>query len=175
MENSIIGAKNRLLQILALYAPGAMTWRVRLHRWRGVNIGEDVFIGTGALLETSYPWLISIGSRVNIGVRTIVIAHFHLPKDLVQNPKTVKPTVYIEDDVYIGPGVIVLPNVTIGKGAVVSAGSVVTRNIPSLTLVRGNPAEPIARCGIPLRFLQANVDEFYLKLRPFRKKEPTGA
>ena len=51
---------------------------------------------------------------------------------------------------YIGPGVIVLPNVTIGKGAVVSAGSVVTRSIPAHTLARGNPAMPVAHCGVSL-------------------------
>ena len=141
-----------------------------MHRWRGVNIGQNVFIGVGALLESSYPWLISIGNQVNIGVRTIIIAHFHFPKDRVMNQKIVKPTIRIEDEAYIGPGVIILPNVKIGRGAVVSAGSVVTHNIPPLVLVRGNPAEPIARCGVPLLHLQPNLDEFYLKLRPIRKK-----
>lgn len=170
-ENKIIGIKNRILQIFALYAPGAMTLRVKLHQWRGVHIGNDVFIGTGSLLESSYPWLISIGHRVNIGVRTIIIGHFHFPKDRIMNKRDMKPTVRIEDDAYIGPGVIILPNVTIGKGAVVSAGSVVTRNIPPLVLARGNPAEPVARCGVPLQFLQPNIDEFYVKLRPIRKKD----
>lgn len=169
-ENIISGLKNRLLQLFALYAPGAMTLRVNMNRWRGVHIGKDVFIGTDVLLETSYPWLISIGNRVNIGMRTTIIGHFHHPEDRVLNRKTVKPTVRIEDEVYIGPGVIILPNVTIGKGAVVSAGSVVTRNIPPLVLARGNPAEPVARCGISLNFLKADVKEFYLKLRPIGKK-----
>jgi acetyltransferase-like isoleucine patch superfamily enzyme len=61
-----------------------------------------------------------------------------------------RPTVRIEDDVYLGPGVIVLPNVMIGRGAVVSAGSVVTRSVPPRTLVQGNPAKPVARCGASL-------------------------
>ena len=171
-ENLFVAAKNRLLQIIALYAPGATTLRVQLHRWRGVKIGNEVFIGTDSLLETSYPWLISIGSKVNIGVRAIIIAHFHHPKDWVLDRKTGKPTVRIEDEVYIGPGVIILPNVTIGKGAVVTAGSTVTRNIPPYTLVGGNPAIPIARCGAPLIWNKANLDDFYLKLRPIQKKAP---
>ena len=51
----------------------------------------------------------------------------------------------IEDDAWLGAGVIVLPNVTIGRGAVVGAGAVVTRDVPSFTVVAGVPARPIKR------------------------------
>ena len=72
----------RLLQVIALYAPGSMTTRPRLHRIRGVDIGREVFIGTDVILETSRPELISIGNRVTISIRVTMIAHFHgaLPK-----------------------------------------------------------------------------------------------
>src|SRR5438034_367508 len=50
----------RLLQVIALYVPGATTTRVWLHRKRGVTIGQRVFIGTDAILETARPELISI-------------------------------------------------------------------------------------------------------------------
>ena len=66
----------RLLQVVALYAPGSMSVRVRLHRLRGVRIGTDVFIGTDVLLETSRPELIWIGDRVVLSIRCSVIAHF---------------------------------------------------------------------------------------------------
>lgn len=51
--------------------------------------------------------------------------------------------VKIENDVWIGPQVIVLKGVQIGEGAVVSAGSVVTKDIPSYSLVAGVPANII--------------------------------
>lgn len=163
----MIGARNRLLQVLALYAPGAETLRVRLHAWRGVAIGERCFIGTGALIETSRPWLVSIGNGVAIGIRSTIIAHFrgHTRRD----PKTgaILPTVRIEDDVFIGPGVIILPNVTIGYGAVVNAGSVVTKSVPRLTMVQGNPAVPVARCGVPLG-MKTPIKEFSRQLKPLR-------
>jgi len=142
------GLKNRLFQLAALYAPGFKTTRVWLHRKRGVSIGNNVSIGVSALIETAYPRLISIGNNVSIGMRAVIIGHL---RDLTtQSRDTNQPTVRIEDNVYIGPGVIVLPNVTIGHGAVVSAGSVVSRSIPPQTLVQGNPAKPIARCGVSL-------------------------
>ncbi len=166
-ENVLIGLKNRLLQVLALYAPGATGLRVWLHRGRGVRIGHETFIGTAAILETSYPWLISIGDRVNVGVRTVIIAHFrHSREQIYGNPK---PSVVIEDDVYVGPGAIILANVTIGHGAVICAGTVVTRNVPAGIMVRGNPAEPIAECGIPM-LSGTDPKEFYWKLKPIRRR-----
>jgi len=54
----------RLLQVIALYAPGAQSTRVWLHRMRGVTIGYGVFIGMDALIETSSPELIEIGDRL---------------------------------------------------------------------------------------------------------------
>jgi acetyltransferase-like isoleucine patch superfamily enzyme/acyl carrier protein len=142
------GTKNRLLQLAALYAPGYKTTRVWLHRMRGVSIGNNVSIGISALIETAYPGLVSIGNNVTIGMRAVIIGHL---RDLTVQARAVnQATVRIEDNVYIGPGVIVLPNVTIGHGAVVTAGSVVSRSIPSKTLALGNPAKPIAHCGVSL-------------------------
>lgn len=155
------GAKNRLLQVLALYAPGATTLRPKLHRWRGVEIGRDVFISTDTLLETAYPELVSIGDEVVIGIRCVIIGHFRLDEE----EPLKRPSVRIEDQVFIGPGVYVLPNVTIGHGAVVNAGSVVTRSVAPLTMVQGNPAVPVARCGIPLG-AHTPLKEFYRALRP---------
>jgi len=115
---------------------------------RGVSIGKNVSIGTSALIETAYPKLVFIGNNVTIGMRAVVIAHL---RDLTSEARlTSSHTVRIEDNVYVGPGVIILPNVTIGHGAVLSAGSVVSRSVPPQTLVQGNPAMPIARCGVSL-------------------------
>ena len=122
-------AKNRVLQMIAFHVPGAKTCRVRLHQWRGVKIGQNVWIGYQVLLETSRPHLITIGENVIISIRAMMIAHF-------RGPEGIK----IEDDVFIGPGAIILPNVTIGRGAVVTAGSVVSSSVPPMTVVQGNPA-----------------------------------
>lgn len=138
------GLKNRLYQLLAFYAPGLTTLRVRLHRARGVTLGPRVAIGAGALIETSAPHLVAIGDKVHIGIRSTLIAHFG------DSATKTEPTIRIEDDVFIGPGAIILPNVTIGRGSVVTAGSVVNVSVPPQTVVQGNPAVPVARCRVPL-------------------------
>ncbi len=38
---------------------------------------------------------------------------------------------------------MILPGITIGEGAVVAAGSVVTKDVPPLAVVGGNPARII--------------------------------
>jgi acyl-CoA synthetase (AMP-forming)/AMP-acid ligase II/acetyltransferase-like isoleucine patch superfamily enzyme/acyl carrier protein len=166
LRDSLLGGlKNRLLQCVALYIPGYRTSRVWLHRMRGVSIGRNTSIGLSALIETAYPRLVSIGDNVTIGARVIIIGHL---RDSTDNARLHgRHTVRLEDNVYLGPGVIVLPNVTIGQGSVVSAGSVVTHSVPPQTLVQGNPAKPIARCGVSLGG-GAPYEQFLRQLTPIK-------
>ena len=46
----------------------------------------------------------------------------------------------IENGASIGANSIILPGVTIGEDALVGAGSVVTKDVPSMAIVAGNPA-----------------------------------
>jgi acetyltransferase-like isoleucine patch superfamily enzyme len=163
MIGHLDGIRSRFLQILALYAPGGDTVRVALHRLRGVRIGKETRIGFDTLIEPMFPRRVLIGDRVAIGPRVLILAHAHQePRDGRTDDRT---WVRIEDDVFIGPGAIILPHVTLGAGAVVAAGSVVTRSVAPLTMVQGNPAKPVARCGIPLG-LRTPEKEFYRQLVP---------
>jgi serine acetyltransferase len=142
------GIRRRMLQLLALYAPGAKSVRVTLHRWRGVTIGPGTFIGTAAILETERPELIYIGRDVTIGIRATVIAHFR-GHSLAERGRA-RYSVRIEDEAFVGPGVIILNGVTVGRGAVITAGSVVSASVPPMTMVQGNPARPVAKLEQPL-------------------------
>lgn len=167
-EPVLTALKNRILQGLAKFLPGGFTFRVRLHRWRGVKIGTGVYISSDVLIETAFPQWVSIGNNVQIGIRVMIVAHMHhLPQGLMEQENYV--SVRIEDDAWIGPGVIVLPNVTVGCGAVVTAGSVVTRSVPPHMMVQGNPAEPVAKCGVPLLW-DTPLKDFYRELRPIAPK-----
>jgi serine acetyltransferase len=155
-ERIILGTKNRLLQVLAQFVPGATTWRVWLHRWRGVHIGTRVWIGYNAVIETSSPELVTLKDGASVGIGCIIIGHMRERHGVV-----------IEEDVDIGPGSIILPGVTIGRGSAVLAGSVVTHSVPSMTVVQGNPARPIATTGIPFR-RDVSTREWMRELKPIR-------
>lgn len=160
-ENVLRGLKNRVLQHLARIMPGAQTLRVSLHRARGVHIGKGVWIGYDVVLDTSRPHLITIEDGSSIGMRVTVIAHFRETQG-----------VRIERDAFVGPGVIILPDVVVGQGAVITAGSVVTQSVPPMTVVQGNPAVPVARCGIPLG-KDVSVKEFSRRLKPLASRVPS--
>jgi heptaprenylglycerol acetyltransferase len=171
MRERFSGIKNRALQLAALYSPGGDTIRPLLHRGRGVKIGRRTWVGFDTLIEPSYPSRVEIGERVAIGIRVLILAHFtHLGRnrESASGELDDRISVRIEDDVFIGPGAIIMPNVTIGHGAVVTSGSVVTRSVAPLTMVQGNPAEPIARCGVPLG-LDTPIKEFYRRLTPIHR------
>lgn len=51
--------------------------------------------------------------------------------------------IVIEDDVWIGFRSAILKGVHIGRGAIVAAGSIVTKDVPSWSMVAGNPARII--------------------------------
>jgi acetyltransferase-like isoleucine patch superfamily enzyme len=157
-ETPIRGLMNRILQMVATTIPGGQSLRVSLHRARGVSIGRNVWISYNVVLETAYPQLITIDDSAFIGIGVIVIAHF----------KELRSGVRIGKQAFIGPGVIILPNVQIGEGAVVTAGSVVTSSVPPMTVVQGNPAVPIAKCGVPL-WPDTPLKEFSTRLRPISK------
>jgi heptaprenylglycerol acetyltransferase len=172
-EFFLTGFMNRILQSMARSLPGAFTWRVWAHRMRGVKIGRNVHIAWDVTIETAYPQWVSIGDNVQLGVRCLILAHIHsLPPK--RNELQSYFSVSIEDDAYIGPASIILPNVRIGRGAVVTAGSVVTRSVPPMTMVQGNPAKPVARCGIPLTW-DTPIKKFYASLKPLVVTRPEPA
>jgi serine acetyltransferase len=164
-ENLLRRSINRILQLFAAILPGGQHLRVSLHRARGVSIGRNVWISANVVLETEYPKLIKIGDEAFIGIGVIVIAHF----------KESRRGVRIGKQAFIGPGVIILPDVEIGDGAVVAAGSVVTSSVAAMTMVQGNPAVPVAKCGVPL-WPDTPLKEFSRRLRPLgsRAPSPTG-
>jgi acetyltransferase-like isoleucine patch superfamily enzyme len=158
-ENPLRALMNRILQMFTMILPCSQNQRVSLHRARGVSIGRNVWISYNVVLETGAPQLITIEDGAFIGIGVIVIAHF----------KESHRGVRIGKQAFIGPGVIILPDVEIGEGAVVTAGSVVTSSVPPMTVVQGNPAVAIAKCGVPL-WPDTTLKEFSRQLKPISKK-----
>jgi acetyltransferase-like isoleucine patch superfamily enzyme len=66
-------------------------------------------------------------------------------KNRPPRPKLKTGPVKIGDNVWIGMNAVILKGVTIGDNSVVAAGAVVTRSVPSNTIVAGNPAVPVKK------------------------------
>jgi acetyltransferase-like isoleucine patch superfamily enzyme len=139
--------RNWLLGNLVRVAPVGI--RNLLHRWRGVTMGRDCFIDPNAILETAYPENITLGDDVRVTAGAIVMTHIkapHLLRDRGYVPVVLKPVV-LSSHCFIGVNAVVMPGVTIGEGAVVTSGSVVLSDVPSFTMVAGNPAKVVKTFG----------------------------
>jgi maltose O-acetyltransferase len=127
-------------------------WRLTLLRWCGVRIGRDVYIADDFIIveELSGTDLVSLGDRVSIAPRVTLVTSSHANNSRIRAvAPTTRGPVTIEDDAWIGAGAVILPGIRIGKGAVVGANSVVTRDVPPLTVVAGLPARPIRQLPPP--------------------------
>lgn len=106
-----------------------------------VNIGPHANIdATGA--EVKIDNFVIIAPNCKIFTRS----HNYNSDDLTALPfdnRMVCGGVHIEKFVWIGDSVIILPGVTVGEGAVVAAGAIVTKDVPPLAVVGGNPAKII--------------------------------
>ena len=89
---------------------------------------------------------ITIGNDVFIGPKVNLITINHDPNPENRSATYGRPIV-IEDKAWIGINSTILPGVRIGYGAIVGAGSVVTKDVPPMTVVAGNPARFIKGIG----------------------------
>ncbi len=116
----------------------------------GCEIGDDSFVGP----------FVEITRGVKIGKRCLIESHSFLctgveveddvfvshgvmfTNDLF--PRTDRHVVYprtvIRNFVSIGTGAIILGGVEIGEHAIIAAGAVVTKDVPALSIAKGNPA-----------------------------------
>ena len=152
-ENIFRGAFNRILHLIARFAPGATSLRPVLHRLRGVKIHGRVFIGDDVYLENSHPEAIEMYDEAEIAPRASLIAHFRGTGKIILKQKA-----------WIGTGCIIIASpkqiLTIGEGSVVAAGSVVTKDVPPFTLVGGVPAKPIAKVTVPMTLEGTSFEDF---------------
>lgn len=85
---------------------------------------------------------VRVGSHSLFGPGCLIIDHNHgMSADRrIDEQPCVSDPVYVGDDVWCGAGAVILPGVTIGDGAVIGANAVVTKDVPSMAIVVGNPA-----------------------------------
>lgn len=107
-----------------------------------VIIGNKTRIG----LSNTIIGPVTIGNNVNIAQHVVISGLNHGYEDIHMPPREQKCSVSkieIEDDCWIGANVVITSGVKIGKHCVIAAGSIVTKDVPSYSIIAGNPAKII--------------------------------
>lgn len=148
----------RLLQKIKLYwqcrtAKGYEKWL----REQGVVIGKNLrlFNHKSIRFDTTTPGLITIGDNVSITADVSILTHDFCSSVFREKYHDYLPgrsKVIIGNNVYIGQKAIILRGVTIGDNVIIAAGAIVTKHVPSDSVVAGVPARVVC-----------TLDEYYQK------------
>jgi acetyltransferase-like isoleucine patch superfamily enzyme len=119
-----------------------------------LQIGDYSYIGhaTEFFIGSS----VSIGNHVQLANRVVLNGYDGHPLDPLLRargdgpPASGQAPIRIADYAWLANDVTVLRGVSIGRGAVVASCSVVTRDVPELCVVAGNPARVVKQLPTPV-------------------------
>lgn len=127
-------------------------------------LGDDIYIGPDACFWADGGLVIH--DNVIFAPRVSIFTSNHKVEGadfLPYGPQTELGEVTIFSNTWIGAHCLIMPGVRIGEGAVCAAGSVITKNVPPLAFVAGNPAE-VKRYRDPERYLELKRQgRFYMQ------------
>lgn len=88
---------------------------------------------------------VEIGEYFHTGKDLTILSsnHNYNGNSIPYDTTFIKKPVIIKDFVWCGIGVKILPGVTVGEGAILGMGAVVTKDVPPMAIVGGNPAKII--------------------------------
>ncbi len=126
-------------------------------REQGVVIGKNLrlFNHNSIRFDITTPGLITVGDNVSITADVSILTHDFCSSVFRQKYNDYLPgrsKVVIGNNVYIGQKAMILRGVTIGDNVIIGAGAIVTKDIPSDSVVAGIPARVIC-----------TLDEYYQK------------
>ncbi|MCI7575393.1 MAG: acyltransferase [Bacteroidales bacterium] len=122
-------------------------------RKSGVEIGTNfrLYNHKTISIDTSSPGLLKIGNNVAITANVTILTHDFCSwvfRNLYNDYIPGRKKVVIGNNVYIGQRAMILKGVTIGDNVIIAAGSVVTKDVPSNSVVAGVPAKILSSLDV---------------------------
>ena len=151
---------------------GTKIWRF-VHIRSGAKIGANSMIGNCGFVDAG----VTLGDRVRVQNGVLIFNGVTIEDEVFLGPNMIftndlypradgrhwiiVPTL-VRKGASIGANATILCGITIGEYATVAAGSVVTKDVPPYTLVRGNPARPagyVCVCGRKIGSMSSPTDK----------------
>lgn len=129
---------NRLLSIRRIMV--RTKWKILTGFW-GMDIHPTVEFSLSTRFDKTYPKGIHIGEKTYLAFDAAILTH--------DRTRGMYAHTRIGRNCFIGARSIIMPGITIGDECIVGSGAVVTKDVPSRSIVAGNPAT-IIKSGIPL-------------------------
>lgn len=104
-----------------------------------MDIDKTARISFGTVLDKTFPQGIHIGEESYFASGAIMFSH-----DFARSLKT---HTYLGKRCFVGANAIIMPGIKIGDEVIVGSGAIVTKDVPSNSIVAGNPAR-IIKTGI---------------------------
>ena len=133
----------------------------KLHLKGYKKIPYSAIIESSVLLDKLYPSGIHVGENTLIASFVTILSHDHCKRVGDNQPFLVDT--FIGKNCFIAVGAIIMPGVRIGDEVIVGAGAVVTKDVPSNSVVAGNPAKKVG----DTRDIDQKYLEQYPELKPF--------
>lgn len=130
-------------------------------KYKGIKIGENVRFRSPKLttIDISRPSLVEFGSNIDVNDNFTLLTHdfgTYVFRELFHDFVPSSGAVRIGNNIVFGRNVTILKGVTIGDNCIIGLGSVITKSIPSGSVVAGCPARVI--CTIEDYYLRRKQD-----------------
>ena len=102
---------------------------------KGIDLHPTSMVSLSSRILPGERGSISVGAETLIAFKTLIYSFDHRTGKVLP--------VRIGRHCFIGGGSMILPGVTIGDEAIVGGGAVVSSDVPSRTIVGGNPARVV--------------------------------
>ena len=100
-----------------------------------MTINSSALLAVGTILDRANPHGVHIGADSYVASGALILAHNYV---YASHGET-----RIGERCFVGANAIIMCGVTIGDEVIVGAGAVVTKDVPSHSIIGGNPARII--------------------------------
>lgn len=114
------------------------------------NISPSAIIEGGVMLDKIYRHNVCIGDGCLVARGSVILTHEHAYRDSNDPSIPYGAVTKIGRNCFVGINAMICPGVSVGDDCIIAGGAIVTKDVPSGSLVAGVPAS-VKKSGLKLQ------------------------